>query len=117
MVENTLPKVNVGTSMNFTEGSACANCKKHVASVRWTGDEGALAMVHGFYALWCNCCALEAQLTRAKERASMILQLERDLEKAKLEDLPVVTADNKIVQGAADAGRSWFTSKKDSRQK
>jgi hypothetical protein len=49
--------------------SACG----HPASVMWT--EGAMAAIHGAYAWWCECCALDVQIRHAEERAKELESL------------------------------------------
>ena len=54
----------------------------HKATGIWTGGEGTIAMVHGVFTYWCDCCMLKEQLAHAKKAASTILELEAKLEKA-----------------------------------
>jgi len=52
---------------NPTPGKTpCANCRKRPGTI-WWGDM--LAQTHGFGQLWCEICALKAQIAHAKERA------------------------------------------------
>lgn len=59
----------------------CANCKEHEGTEKWVGQGGVLDFAHGFYKMWCKCCALKAQLKYAKERAKRIPKLEKKLKK------------------------------------
>ena len=59
----------------------CRNCGKRLATVRWIGEGGSLALSHGHWASWCEQCALERQLEYAKERAESIPDLERRLKR------------------------------------
>lgn len=54
----------------------CPNCGKRPGTVRW-GD--ALAVTHGFTQMWCEVCAVTAQLNFARERAAAIPELEARL--------------------------------------
>lgn len=66
----------------------CDNCKEHIATTKWVGDGGTLALSHGWYSWWCECCMLKAQIQHAKERAAVILDLERQLLECLCEVLP-----------------------------
>jgi len=57
----------------------CANCGKREGTIKWVGSEGVLALTHGFYKMWCEICATEAQLEYAKELAKNIPKLEERL--------------------------------------
>lgn len=57
----------------------CFKCGKHKASVRWVGDGGFMAFTHGMWEPCCECCAARMVLEYAKERASKIPELEKEL--------------------------------------
>lgn len=61
------------------EGMICQHCGERPATGMWTGDEGAVAAIHGAYSWWCERCMVVAQLERARERAAAIPELERRL--------------------------------------
>lgn len=64
-----------------TQGARpCANCGERPGTVRWGG---ALAATHGWVVLWCEVCALEAQVEHARERADALPALEARLREAK----------------------------------
>lgn len=58
-------------------GTACANCGLRPGTECW-GD--ALAMTHGWAQMWCKVCVLTKQIEHARERASALPDLERELE-------------------------------------
>ena len=60
-------------------GKMCDRCDERPATGMWTGDEGAMAAIHGSLWWWCERCMVEAQLVRARERAAAIPELERRL--------------------------------------
>jgi hypothetical protein len=59
--------------------SACENCGERRGTVRW-GD--ALTLTHGFALLWCEVCALTAQIAHAEERAAALPELRDRLQRA-----------------------------------
>ena len=60
----------------------CFKCGKHKASLRWVGDGGFMAFSHGMWQPCCDCCAAQMVLDYAKERASKIPELEKELTEA-----------------------------------
>ena len=70
----------------------CQHCKQREATVKWVGEGGTIAFVHGCYENWCEVCALEAQLAHAKERAAEIPEMERQLAELKAQ-VPNAGAD------------------------
>lgn len=60
-----------------TPSVLCANCGEREGWTRW-GDM--LAITHGMAPMWCELCAVTAQLEYAKERAATIPALESRLE-------------------------------------
>ncbi len=67
-------------------GIDCKNCGDREASVKWTGDGGVLALVHGAWQPWCSICVLKTQIEHAEERAAALPELRRELEEALDED-------------------------------
>ena len=67
--------------------SNCFRCKKHKGTIQWVGEEGFLAISHGFYKNCCECCATEMQLEYAEKLAANIpslrVKLTGDKEKCK----------------------------------
>ena len=61
----------------------CQKCGERPGTENWVGEGGTLAFVHGLVALWCKVCVLEAQLKYAKDRASQIPNIEKQLLEAK----------------------------------
>ncbi len=57
----------------------CANCKQRPGTKKWVGEGGALALSHGFYAMWCEVCVLTAQLEHARSRVAEIPKMEARL--------------------------------------
>lgn len=58
----------------------CENCNQREGTEKWVGDMGFLAITHGMYSMWCKLCVVSAQLEHAKEAASKIPELEKQLE-------------------------------------
>jgi hypothetical protein len=58
----------------------CVQCGERAGTVKWYGDGGALAVSHGFYVMWCERCALKAQLAYAEAQAARIPGLRQELE-------------------------------------
>lgn len=74
--------MNTSITTVEAEGSSdpiCDNCNEHKGTMKWTGDGGILALTHGRWVWWCNCCAVKAQLEYARERADAIPDLEEEL--------------------------------------
>ena len=44
--------------------------------MQWIGEGGWLAQSHGFYEMWCDFCATEAQLEYAQRMSANIPELE-----------------------------------------
>ena len=65
----------------------CRNCGRHRGTVRWVGEGGVLALTHGGWAPWCECCCLKEQLKYAKKLAAKIPQLEKQLAKVTCESV------------------------------
>lgn len=59
----------------------CQKCNQRPATAFWTGSEGAIGFVHGFYQQWCEVCCLEESLKYAREQAARIPELEDQLAK------------------------------------
>lgn len=59
---------------------ACANCHVREGTIKWVGDGGSMALVHGVYTLWCERCVVAVQLAHAEERAALIPELRAKLE-------------------------------------
>lgn len=65
------------------DGRICDNCGKHPATTRWVENGSVLEWTHGFYAWWCSCCSLKAQLKHARAQARRVERLEVQLKIAK----------------------------------
>lgn len=57
----------------------CQKCHKRPATAFWTGDEGTIAFIHGFYQMWCEICCVEEQLKVARKSAERIPEMEKHL--------------------------------------
>ena len=44
------------------QGTKCASCRKHAATVRWYGDSSVMGWVHMDPAFWCECCTVKANI-------------------------------------------------------
>lgn len=75
-------KPATGVYGETAEGKTCAHCGKHPAAMPWIGEGGVLEWTHGFYAWWCNCCMLKAQLQFARKQARRVERLEAQLANA-----------------------------------
>lgn len=65
----------------------CENCGEHQASMWWVGDGGILAVTrYHMQAAWCRCCALKAQLERAREQAQTIPKLVTELARVRCKE-------------------------------
>ena len=53
----------------------CAHCTKHEATIKWVGEGGFMAFVHGHYEEICSCCSIRAQLAHASAMAARIPEL------------------------------------------
>lgn len=60
----------------------CANCGKRPGTIQWVGEGGALALTHGWYAMWCEVCCLEAQIKYAEDLTAKIPTLKEELAQA-----------------------------------
>lgn len=50
----------------------CANCGKRPGTIRWGAE---LSLSHGWVQMWCERCAVEAQIKHAEERAAALPEL------------------------------------------
>ena len=57
-------------------GDPCEHCRKRPSTMQWIGEGGWLAQSHGFYEMWCDFCATEAQLEYAQRMSANIPELE-----------------------------------------
>lgn len=64
----------------------CANCGEREGTINWVGRGGVMDFVHGMYEVWCELCAVEADLEYAKKQAKRVPELEKKLEKLKIKD-------------------------------
>ena len=63
------------------EGTICSNCKKRLATIKWTGYASSMEINHGaLIEYWCKICASQAQIECRKEQAAQIPALEKELE-------------------------------------
>ena len=68
-----------GTSVRPVAGD-CENCGQRPAETVWIGEGGSLAFSRQYMQqLWCQRCALTAQLEHAREAAARIPELEASL--------------------------------------
>ena len=75
------------------EDHPCDHCQERPAAVMWLGDGDMVSAIHGARWWWCERCAVEAQLERARERAAAIPDLERRLEEEQARAVPWESAD------------------------
>lgn len=59
----------------LSDAGLCLNCGKRPGTVRWVGDGGAIALVHGMYSMWCPRCCAREQLRHAIGAARRIPRL------------------------------------------
>ena len=59
----------------------CQHCHKRKATIKWVGEGGMLAFLHGAYEMWCNRCCDEAQLAFAKKHKDDYKKLLKKMKK------------------------------------
>ena len=65
------------------DDAVCANCNKHKGTQNWVGEGGMMEMVHGNYSIWCDCCALKAQIKYAEDAVDRLKELKKKIKKVK----------------------------------
>lgn len=77
---NTEIAVSAAVDRKLKEvGELCENCRLRESTGKYVGTGGSLALVHGFYQVWCDHCMLRAQLQYARDEAERIPELEAAL--------------------------------------
>lgn len=64
------------------QGTMCAKCSQHQATVHWYGDTTTMGWVHMIPEWWCECCAVSAQITHIKDMTKRLPELYAELEAA-----------------------------------
>jgi len=59
--------------------SKCEKCGRRQATIKWVGEGGIMAFVHGMYHDWCEKCALEAKIKYAEEHQGDLQKLRKEL--------------------------------------
>jgi hypothetical protein len=57
----------------------CGNCHKRPGTETWVAEGGMIAYAHGFYAMWCKRCCLEAQVKFCRDAIVRLPTLEKQL--------------------------------------
>lgn len=70
------------------EGTMCENCDQRLATSRWIGDSGTLAITRSYMqTLWCEICVLSAQVEHAEECAEKLPAMRERLAAARVADV------------------------------
>lgn len=73
--------ITIKEKIERMEEGLCANCGLHKGTIKWVGEGGGIALVHGFYEMWCECCVLKEQIKHAEERSAALPGLRKELER------------------------------------
>jgi hypothetical protein len=65
--------------LKIPPSAKCDNCGERPATIVWIGEGSMTDILHGGGALWCEVCAIKAQLEHIKKQIARVPKLESRL--------------------------------------